>query len=62
VVPHYLPGTNPFIREMTGKFNLPLEAVRGGVSTIYPEYRKRLRDQYVPPATAPVLTPQGARP
>ena len=62
VVPHYLPGTNPFIREMTDKFNLPLDAVRGGVSTIYPEYRKRLRDQYVPPATAPVLTPQGARP
>jgi len=23
VVPHYLPGTNPFIREMTDKFNLP---------------------------------------
>jgi len=62
VVPHYLPGTNPFIREMTDKFNLPLDAVRGGVSTIYPEYRKRLRDQYVPPATAPVLTPQGGRP
>jgi len=61
-VPHYLPGTNPFLAEMTEKFNIPLEGIRGGASTLYPEYRKRLRDQYVPPARAPVITSQGGRP
>jgi hypothetical protein len=61
-VPHYLPGTNPFLTEMTDKFNIPLEAVRGGASTLYPEYRKRLRDQYSPPAKAPELVGQGGRP
>ena len=53
VVPHYLPGTNPFITEMTQKFNIPLEAVRGGAETQYPEFRKKIRDKYVRPAVLP---------
>jgi hypothetical protein len=61
-VPHYLPGTNPFVGEFADKYNLPLDAVRGGASTLYPEYRRRLRDRYVPPARAPQVNPQGARP
>jgi hypothetical protein len=61
-VPHYLPGTNPFIRETADKFNLPLEGVRGGAATLYPEFRKKLRDQYVAPATAPKINSQGGRP
>jgi hypothetical protein len=35
---------------MTQRYNIPLEAVLGGPETMYPEYRKRLKDKYVPPA------------
>ena len=49
VVPHYLPGENPFVKELTEKHNIPVEAVLGGGETMYPEYRKRLKG-YVPPA------------
>jgi hypothetical protein len=49
-VPHYLPGTNPFLNEVSKTYHLPLEAVRGGAETMYPEYRKKLKEQYVPPA------------
>ena len=49
-VPHHLPGTNPFLSEMTKRYNIPLETVRGGAATTYPEYRKKLKDTYVPPA------------
>ena len=30
VVPHHLPGTNPFLKEFGEKYNLPLEATLGG--------------------------------
>jgi len=49
LVPHYLPGKNPWVNEVTEKYNIPLEAVLGGPETMYPEYRKRIQDQYVPP-------------
>jgi hypothetical protein len=48
-VPHYLPGENPFVNEMTKMYHIPVEAVLGGAETMYPEYRKKLKDQYVPP-------------
>ena len=48
-VPHYLPGTNPFLGEMNRLYNIPLETVRGGAATMYPEYRKKLKDTYMPP-------------
>jgi hypothetical protein len=49
LVPHYLPGTNPFLGEMTRMYHIPLEALRGGAATMYPEYRKRLKNNYVAP-------------
>jgi hypothetical protein len=49
LVPHHLPGQNPFVNEMTEKYNLPREAVLGGPETLYPEFRKKLKG-YVPPA------------
>jgi hypothetical protein len=49
VVPHYLPGENPFINEVTKLYGIPLEAVRGGAETMYPEYRKKIKDMYVAP-------------
>jgi hypothetical protein len=48
-VPHYLPGTNPFLNEVTKRYNIPLETVRGGAATMYPEYRKKLKDTYKAP-------------
>jgi hypothetical protein len=49
VVPHYLPGKNPFVNELTEMYHLPLIAVLGGAETLYPEFRQKLKD-YVPPA------------
>lgn len=48
-VPHYLPGKNPWVNDVTKRYNTPLEAVMGGAETIYPEYRKKLKDKYVAP-------------
>jgi hypothetical protein len=49
-VPSYLPGENPSVNEMTERYHIPLEAVLGGAETMYPEYRKTLKEQYVAPA------------
>ena len=49
LVPHYLPGKHPAMNEMTEHYNIPLEAVVGGPETMYPEYRKKLKDKYVMP-------------
>jgi hypothetical protein len=49
-VPHYLPGTNPFADEFAKRWNLPLEAAHGGAQTMYPEFRKKLKDGYKIPA------------
>jgi hypothetical protein len=46
-VPHYLPGTNPYLREFAEWYNLPFEATRGGADTLYPEYRSKL-ESYKP--------------
>jgi hypothetical protein len=48
-VPHIFPGENTFTGEMTKMYNIPEEAVLGGAETLYPEYRKRLKDNYVAP-------------
>lgn len=50
-VPHYLPGTNPYAATFATQYGLPLEAAHGGAQTIYPEYRKKLRDTYKQPMT-----------
>jgi len=51
IVPHYLPGKNPFANDYARYYNLPLEAAQGGAQTMYPEFRKKLKDvyHYVPP-------------
>ena len=41
-VPHYLPGENPFLNLVTDWYGLPVDGVRGGSETIYPEYRDRM--------------------
>lgn len=42
-VPGFLPGQNPFLTQYADEVGLPLEAVRGGAETTYPEYRAKLR-------------------
>jgi len=49
VVPHFLPGQNPLVGELTKSTGVPQEAVMGGAATMYPEYRRQLRDSYVAP-------------
>ena len=43
-VPHYLPGENPFIAEAERRTGIPAEALTGGAETLYPEYRRRLKE------------------
>jgi hypothetical protein len=45
-VPHYLPGQNPFVDEVSKIWGLPQEAVNGGAETMYPEFRKKIKDKY----------------
>jgi hypothetical protein len=47
-VPHYLPEKNPFVDEMTRKYQIPREAVLGEPETLYPEYRKKLKAAQIP--------------
>jgi hypothetical protein len=48
-VPHYDPEQNPFVNEFVELYHLPREAVLGYRDTLYPEYRKKIKDTYVPP-------------
>lgn len=43
VIPHHLPGENPFAETFQRTHGIPREAALGGAQTIYPEYRERLR-------------------
>jgi len=42
-VPHYLPGTNPFLESATKRYQVPVFATRGGAETMYPEFGLKLR-------------------
>lgn len=52
-VPHILPGENPSIDELTTLYHIPRKAVLGGAETMYPEYRKTMKDAYVRPEKCP---------
>ena len=49
-IPHYLPGTNPDLREYAEEHNLPYEATRTGAESMYPEYQSKLTTGYQAPA------------
>lgn len=51
IVPHYLPGQNPEADFMIRTYNLPREAALGYAESLYPEYRKKIRSLYTPPAS-----------
>lgn len=48
-VPHWLPGENPAVDELTKLYGIPRDAVLGGAAGMYPEYRKTIKDQFVRP-------------
>jgi hypothetical protein len=57
LVPHYLPGANPFATEFAQRHRIPVDATRGGGETMYPDYIEKLRVMPVPP---PLPTAQRA--
>ena len=42
VVPNYLVGKNPMVKEFLDRYKLPLDAAMGGAKTMYPEYQLEL--------------------
>ena len=48
-VPHYLPGTNLSIDELTTLYRIPRDAILGGARDDVPEFRKAIKDTYVRP-------------
>ena len=42
LVPNYLPGANPYLKEFANRFKLPYEATRGGAETALPEYARKI--------------------
>jgi len=49
VIPHHLPGTNPFLLEFPSRYGIPVQATRGGAETMYPEYMNKLKSMPPPP-------------
>ena len=43
VVPHHLPGTNPFLKEFGDKYNIPIEATLGGPASMHPELARKIQ-------------------
>ena len=48
VIPHLLPGTNPYLHEFSDDYKIPFDATRGGPETMYPEYREKLKAMPAP--------------
>jgi hypothetical protein len=42
VVPHYLPGTNADVAYFSKKYHIPMNVVRSGAATMYPEIRNSI--------------------
>jgi hypothetical protein len=51
VVPHYMPDRSPAADHMTRTYNVPREAAMGFAESLYPEYRRKIRSVYTPPAS-----------
>jgi len=41
---HYLPGENPFIKELRQRYGISSDVPTAGAETMYPEFKKKLRD------------------
>lgn len=56
-VPHYLVGANPYLTEVAFKYKVPLDGVRGGAETMYPEFQSKVNG-LTPPAAQFTLKPE----
>jgi len=43
-VHHFLPGENPFLKDIRERYGVPADLPTGGADTMYPEYRRKLRN------------------
>jgi len=48
-VPFFLPGKNPSRNDMTSRFHIPQDAVRGNPKAMYPEYRDTMKGKFTLP-------------
>ena len=48
-VAYHLPGENPWLTEFASRHWIPVEAVRGGAETMYPEYQEKMAKMPAPP-------------
>lgn len=62
-VPFYLPGKNPMIDQMKKVYGIPEEASLGGAETMYPEFRDKLKAEFVmPPGKCTIYCTTGFAP
>ncbi len=61
-VPHFLPGTNPYLTEHASRHGIPVEATRGGAETMYPDYQEKLKTLPAPPPLTQVPPSAAAQP
>ena len=62
VVPHYLPGQNPFLKEFTTRWKTPEAGAAAGAATTYPEFMKNMVKVSAPARTENTgRPPQGVR-
>lgn len=59
-VPHFLPGENPYLGEIIEWYGVPVDGMRGGSDTIYPEYRDRMQLPPNPPQVCTLYCECGA--
>lgn len=52
LIPHHLPGSNPYLMEFAREFGIPFRATRGGAETMYPEFREKLKTMAKPEPVA----------
>jgi hypothetical protein len=57
-VPHFLPGTNPYMTEFATRHKIPVDATRGGAETMYPDFRIKMRSMPAPPPAPAAAAPQ----
>jgi hypothetical protein len=57
-VPHYLPGTNPWITDFASEYKIPMDVITAGAASMYPEIRPRIAAGTPPPRpTMPAQQP-----
>jgi hypothetical protein len=43
-VPHFLPGENPFLKDIRARYGAPADSPTGGAETMYPGFEGKLQD------------------